>query len=274
MQWFAYLVWGALGLCLLGMLATYLYARRCPDVATRPVDNDRSSCAVVSASEERMDESRWRSLLASIPLAEDDVSATTCAQRLEWATALFGVQRSWLQGDDVAMYPCLSFHNAVDRSFDFVAEKIAAGEPLRLIAAKQQGLELDETVYDAQVVLCFATQVSWRQQTMWRFWPVNVSWEWGYLPEQVQCRQIIHIACAAGCEVVGVELDAHALYQLLEGRAIPSSFQTLCTAGPWDPKALASAGSEVAGQGPAAVSAQQLQQKIQRAGWPINCGAA
>lgn len=262
MHWFAYLIWGSVLLCVLAVVGCYLYSRF----------SDHSSVSEDVAVEEDsivdnavIDAHRWLSLVESIAIDPASVPSSV-EQQLAWAEQQLGVQREWLQGGDVAMYPCLSFHNGVARCVDFVSEKKKQLAPLRLFAIKPQGVELDEAVYEASVVLCFAHPVDYSGHTFWRYYPVNVFWEWGYLPEQNQCRQILYLAHHCGCELIGVEADMDDLYEVLEGIAIPQCLLADEIESSWSVESFADAGQKVPGQGVGNLSSQQLVDAIAEAG--------
>ncbi|OQY16018.1 MAG: hypothetical protein B6I36_11165 [Desulfobacteraceae bacterium 4572_35.1] len=276
MQWFAYLIWSALGLCLAAAVLSYLYYRRfnttddsSGDVFS-PVDDNDVNLIV--------DEKRWQQLLVHTfsSSAGDDGLPVAAPQRMVWANKYLGIEKQWLAGQDVAMYPCLSFHNAVGDCVDFIQQLQQQTPSIRLYAVKPAAIELDETVYEASVVLCFATPVEYAGKTGWRYWPINVYWEWGYLPEQMQCRQILYTAIQAGCEVVGIELVLDDIYELLEGICIPQSLYDMSPSPAvklpaellWNPSPLADAGTPVVGQcDSTTLGAAQLKELIQQAGW-------
>lgn len=267
MQWIAYAVWGSLALCLLAAVVSYLYYRfgnKKPQQVESEMMNEEIATVLT------LDSQSWRTVLSQSRLSAEHIP-TTAEQQLQWASELFGVQQGWLKGEDQSMYPCISFHNNVGASVDFIQQQLQQYPALRLYVVKPEGVEIDETVYEASVVLCFAAPVTFQGETTWRFWPVNVFWEWGYPPEQVQCCQILHVALSAGCQVAGVEVDFNDLYDLLEGKKIPqlmidAPINGRFDAG-WQPQSLAHAGVTVAGQSDSALSAEQLDELIQHAGW-------
>ncbi|MEA3464752.1 MAG: hypothetical protein U9R29_01825 [Thermodesulfobacteriota bacterium] len=270
MQWFAYILWIALGLCFVAAILSYFY---CSFIKPRR-DARQADTAVVEGANDGsvavLNEHRWQIVLAQTPYTENEVPTGT-QQRLVWAVDLFGVQRGWLCGEEMPMYPCLSFHNAVGDSIDFIGKQLKNRSSLRLYVVKPEGIELDECVYEASVVLCFAAPVKYAQKTAWRYWPINVFWEWGYLPEQMQCCQILYVALMAGCDVVGVEADFNDIYDLLEGKRIPKVLQNSAvdasSVSQWNPTVFAHAGKTVTGQCDSTLSDRQLKERIQQAGW-------
>lgn len=273
MQWIAYLIWAGVALCVGATVVSYFHGR---SVAKKqPVVPD----AVVEKAQDAavpFEEKRWQLLLSRTPFTTKDLPVSAM-QRIEWAHEVFGVHPQWFQGGDVAMYPCLSFHNNVGASIDFIRQRLTEHPKLRLYAVKPAGVALMESAYEASVVLCFASPVAHAGKSAWRYWPVNVYWEWGYEPEQMQCRQIIYIARHSGCEVIGIELEMTDLYFLLESRLIPeplyaiSPDPTLSTpAAHWDAVALANAGEPVPGQCDSTLSAEAVRERMQQAGWVIS----
>ncbi|OEU73945.1 MAG: hypothetical protein BA874_07480 [Desulfuromonadales bacterium C00003068] len=267
MQWIAYAVWAALALCFLAAGGSYLYYRFSNETSQQ---NESQMMTEETSTTITLDSQRWRTLLTQCGLSAGLIPSTA-EQQLVWANELFGVQKGWLRGEDESMYPLLSFHNDVGASVDFIQKQLQQYPALRLYVVKPEGIEIEESVYEASVVLCFAVPITFQGETTWRFWPINVFWEWGFPPEQVQCCQIIHVALSAGCEVVGAEVDFNDLYDLLEGKKIPQLMINASTDGgfdaSWQPQSLAHAGIVVAGQGGTALSAEQLTERIQQAGW-------
>jgi len=273
MQWFAYLLWGAVALCIGAIFYSYIYFRYFMPQEVETVEENSAAHGEGFPFEEQ----RWQLLLDCTPFSVDELPLSTTQQRIDWAYQLFGVEPEWFRGGDVAMYPCLSFHNNVGASIDFIHQRMEENPQLRLYVVKPKNIELSESVYDASVVLCFAAPVVYAGKAAWRYWPVNVYWEWGYEPEQMQCRQIIYVAQQSGCEIVGVELDVADMYFLLESKLIPQPLYSIspdptldAPVGQWDAVALANAGETVLGQCESALSAATLQEKIQQAGWHIN----
>lgn len=273
MQWFAYFIWGALGLCFLVAILVYLYARFLPKQQVMGNDNSGD----VEKQDITFDDRRWQVLLNSTPFVDAETPSGT-ADKVEWATDLLGVEPLWFAGGDEPMFPYLSFHNNVAASVDFIRQRMQENKQLRLYVVKPQGIELTESAYDACVVLCFAAPVSYAGKQAWRYWPVNVYWEWGYEPEQMQCRQIIYVAVNSGCEVVGVELDINEIHFLLESKLIPEPlyrFSPQPTSGPvqsqWDAIKLANAGEPVMGQCESTtLSDEELKQLIKQGAGTIN----
>jgi len=266
MQWIAYAVWGSLALCLLAAVVSYLYYRFGNKETQQNESNamNKQISTVLS-----LDSQRWQTVLRQSRLSAEHIP-TTAEEQLVWASELFGVQQGWLKGEDEPMHPCLSFHNNVAASVDFIQQQLQCNPVLRLYVVKPEGIEIDESVYEASIVLCFAAPVVFEGETTWRFWPINVFWEWGYPPEQVQCCQILYVAGQAGCQIHGVEVDFNDLYDLLEGKKIPQLMVdapfTDEFASSWQPHLLAHAGVAVAGQGRSALSAEELTRLIQQAG--------
>ncbi|MDY0190062.1 MAG: hypothetical protein RBR22_04935 [Desulfuromonas sp.] len=262
MQWVAYFIWAAVALCVGAIIVSFLYLRRQPATSSDKVEDDTAHVIPFN-------QHRWQLLLSRTPFNADDVPQGE-TERIAWAHELLGVEPEWFSGGDVAMYPCLSFHNAVGDSVDFIQQRLRENNKLRLYAVKPTGVVLTETAYEASVVLCFAAPVVYAGKSAWRYWPVNVYWEWGYLPEQMQCRQIIYAALHSGCEVVGVELDVADIYFLLESRLIPEPLYSISPdpnlATPdaqWDAIAVANAGEPVPGQIEETLSAADLQHRLE-----------
>ncbi|OQY20614.1 MAG: hypothetical protein B6I36_00315 [Desulfobacteraceae bacterium 4572_35.1] len=269
MQWFAYFIWGALSLCIVAALFSYFYARYFGN-RSQKIETDENNAD--NEQEFAFDDRRWQVLLNSSPFNESEVPEMS-QERIKWAGELFGVAPQWFAGGDDPMFDCLTFHNNVGASVEFIRQRMDENKRLRLYAIKPLGVELSETAYDACVVLCFASPVSYGEKAAWRFWPVNVYWEWGYEPEQMQCRQIIYTAMQCGCEVVGLELDLNELYFLLESKLIPEPLYAFSpqpdntTLAPqWNALSLANAGESVMGQCESTLSADDLNQLIQETG--------
>lgn len=269
MQWVAYLIWGAVAICFGAIIISYFYLR---SVANKQPETDSAIGEDEQESVVPFDEQRWQLLLSRTHFVDEDVAAGV-TQRMEWALALFGVEPAWFSGSDVPMYPCLSFHNNVSACIDFIRQRLNENPKLRLYVVKPAGVPLTASAYDASVVLCFASPVVHAGKSAWRYWPVNVYWEWGYEPEQMQCRQIIYAAQHSGCEVIGVELGMADIYFLLESRLIPEPLYTIAPDptlptpdSQWDAAALANAGEPVPGQVESTLSAAELIKRLEQVG--------
>lgn len=261
MEILAYTIWGAVGACLVVGVLVFVYARlrnRSESSASTEVEEPQPDIA-------RLDAERWEQLIAMLglqmcPLPESD------EERMTWAQEHLGIEPEWLAGDDVPMYPFLSLNNAVEEAVDFISRLKHASADSMLYVVKPRGILLAEEIMDACAVLCFATPISEPGCNTWRYFPVNVYWEWGYPPERVQCSQIIHTALQAGLEVKGVEVEQGEIYDLVEGKRIPAAVLD-DSASSWDPTTHASAGEDLAGVKKGMLSAQKLKEIISAHGW-------
>lgn len=264
MQWFAYLIWSAVILCLLGGIVSYIAGRRRAHLPDAPAPG----CCGGDQSMElppSLDAARWQQLVSRCGLNAQGL-AETAEQQMAVGVDLLGADPSWLQGKDAAMYPCLTFHNNIAAAADFIEHHWNSERPLRLYAVKPEGVPLDESVYEASVVLCFVQPVTVADQQGWRYFPINVYWEWGYPPEQMQCRQVLYLARCAGCEVVGVETDMDDIYELLEGIAVPDCIDPTAE-GVWPASDYALPGQEVMGLTDCHLRVEQLLELVTSKGW-------
>jgi len=261
MEILAYAIWGALGTCLVIGVVLFIYARlrtRCEDTASDEVKQPDTAATGLS-------EERWEQLIAIFRLHTCTLPETE-EERIAWAQEHLGIEAEWLAGEDVSMFPFLSFNNAVDDAVDFISTLKSAGSEVLLYVVKPRGILLAEEIMDACAVLCFAAPVSNAGCNTWRYFPVNVYWEWGYPPERVQCSQIIYTAMQAGLEIKGLEVEQADIYDLLEGKRIPATMLEDPESS-WDPRVLASAGEDLAGVKKGMLAAQELMEIISAHGW-------
>jgi hypothetical protein len=267
MQWVAYIIWSAVILCVLCAVVSYVASRRranLPQAAAPGCSGGQMNVALTPS----VDESRWLQLVSRCGL-DPQMLTDEPGQRLALGVDVLGADSSWLQGKDAAMYPCLTFHNNVAAAADFIEQRLDSDQPLSLYAVKPAAVPLDESVYEASVVLCFVQQVQVGQQKGGRYFPVNVYWEWGYPPEQMQCRQILYLARCAGCQMVGVETDMDGIYELLEGIAVPDCIDpTVNSVAVWSPADYALPGQDVMGLTECHLRREQLLALVKEKGWP------
>nr|WP_320050954.1 hypothetical protein [uncultured Desulfuromonas sp.] len=266
MQWLAYVIWSAMILCVLAAVVCYVLGRRrvqLPDAPAPICTGGRHE----PHSSKVVDLARWQQLVHCCGFDAETLTQDP-QERMRIGVDVLGVDPSWLQGKDTAMYPCLSFHNDVAAAVDFIEQHHHADQPLRLYAVKPEEVPLDESVYEASVVLCFARRVQIGDSFGWRYFPVNVYWEWGYPPEQMQCRQILYLARCAGCDLIGLDADMDDIYELLEGIAIPESVVTAQNAESlWPVADYAVPGQDVMGLTDCHLRSEQLIALIKEKGW-------
>ncbi|MDY0213518.1 MAG: hypothetical protein RBR06_10990 [Desulfuromonadaceae bacterium] len=256
MKYIAYAIWGGLGICLsLGVILS-VYAKF-------RAYKDRIRTAEPLAPEPDLpilSEKRWSQLVDMLHL-QDCTVPVDAAERVVWAHDNLGIEKDWLQGWDSAMYPLLSFHNAVGKGIEFIHTLKQQHIGIVLYVVKTCGTPLAEDIMEAGAVLCFATPAGIAGCSAQHFYPVNVYWEWGYPPERVQCSQIIYAAIQTDIEVRGVEVEQGDMYALLEGKNIPSALVQNTTSS-WDPCSVASAGEDLCAVKKGMVSAQDLKQQL------------
>ncbi|MDY0291580.1 MAG: hypothetical protein RBR02_04510 [Desulfuromonadaceae bacterium] len=266
MKILAYLIWGALGGCIIIGVLVFVYAHLRATTKTR--DNHTP---VVETSPlttfAGLNEKRWEQLIKMFNLRGCSLPATA-QERIAWAQEYLGIEPAWLAGEDVPMFPFLSFHNAVKDGVNYIRTLKHATSDAVLYVVKPRATLMVEEIMDACAVLCFATPVTYAGGSTWRYAPVNVYWEWGYPPERVQCAQIIYTAMQAGVEIKGVEVEHEEIYALVEGKHLPATLLEN-PASSWDPRALASAGEDLAGVRKGMLSAQELMETISDCGREI-----
>nr|WP_320116150.1 hypothetical protein [uncultured Desulfuromonas sp.] len=265
MQWFAYVIWSALILCVLSAVVCYVMARRRAHLPQAPAPGCSGGHLQETPSTE-LDSARCQQLVERCGFDSAMLDAMTPDQQMTLGVDVLGADPAWLQGKDSAMYPCLTFHNQVAAAVEFIDTRLQEHPELRLYAVKPEGVPLDESVYEASVVLCFAQPVQVNDQEGWRYFPVNVYWEWGYPPEQMQCRQVLYLACCAGCKVVGIESDMDDIYELLEGIALPPCIDDKA-AGVWPAADYALPGQDVMGLTDCHLRSAQLMELVTSKGW-------
>jgi hypothetical protein len=261
MEILAYAIWGALGGCVLVALLLFIYARvrsNNQDVVEAPsTDNENAPL--------ELDIGRWEQMITWFGLHKCPVPDSD-EKKMAWAQEHLGLEPEWLAGEDVSMYPFLSFNNAVEEGVDYIASLKDNGADPVLYVVKPRDVLLAEEIMDACAVLCFAATPSLPGCSIRRYYPVNVYWEWGYPPERVQCAQIIYTAIRAGLEIKGMEAVPEEVYALVEGKKIP---EPLLHDHPptWDPRSVAKAGEDLAGVKKGMLPAQELIENISARGW-------
>jgi len=256
MEILAYAIWGALGGCLVIGVLLFAYAH----LRTRKEDTSNIVVEESEAIPAELNPERWEELVAMFRLHACTLPESR-EERMAWAQKYLGIEPEWLAGRDESMYPFLSFNNAVEDAVDFISSLKCAGNDAILYVVKPRGILLAEEIMDACAVLYFAVPVSYKGCNTWRYFPVNVYWEWGYPPERVQCSQIIYTAMQAGLEIKGVEVEQGDIYDLVEGKSIPAAVLENSVSS-WDPRVLASAGEDLAGVKKGMLAAQELMEII------------
>ncbi len=262
MKLIAYAIWIGLGTCVFLVIILTLYAKLRPNKKRA----DASSLRPTQPDKPVLSEKRWGQLVAMLHLHDCPFPANA-AGRVAWAHSRLGIEKSWLQGFDSAMYPHLSFHNAVEKGVDFIQSLKQNHTKIALYIVKPSGVPLTEDIMDAGAVLCFATPAAGAGCSAQCFYPVNVYWEWGYPPERVQCSQIIYAAIqAADIEIKGVEVKQAEMYDLLEGKSIPQVLvQNIDSS--WDPNSIAIPGEELTAVQKGMISVPDLKSKMAELGW-------
>ncbi|MFO7831919.1 MAG: hypothetical protein R6V18_08035 [Desulfuromonadaceae bacterium] len=261
MEILAYAIWGALGGCLVISVLLFVYAR----LRSRKEDTSSIEVEEPQATPAELSPERWDELVAMFHL-QTCTFPENSEERMAWAQEYLGIEPEWLAGRDVPMYPFLSFNNAVEDAVDFISTLKNASSDALLYVVKPRGILLAEEIMDACAVLCFAAPVSYKGCNTWRYFPINVYWEWGYPPERVQCSQIIYIAMQAGLEIKGVEVEQGDIYDLVEGKNIPAAILENSDSS-WNPRSLARAGEDLAGVKKGMLAAQELIELISDQGW-------
>lgn len=267
MQWMAWSIWGALALCFLLGIGLVLYSRRKQgQEQARKGVAERPEVSISPAAERaEPDARRWQELVSRFDLSIEEWPAP--ADRCSWAHQVLGIQPDWLRGAPVTLFPFLTFHNRVEESFDFLRQLRQQYDQRRLIVVRPAGVPLREDYYHACAILCFAARTGDNNShpPRWRYFPVNVLWDWGYAPEQLQCCQLLAIARQAGCQLEGSEATPDELDLLLEGQGLPAAL--LQGGSLWNAEPLASTVSGSFGGGVRLMTQEEIETRLRQEGW-------
>jgi len=153
----------------------------------------------------------------------EDLIQTTCDK--------FGIQREWLDGKDVPIYPYLWHGDDLSGYIDFLLKLKKSGAAIQGFAIKRLADKLQKRkgehgYYDQFfIALLFRVKLDhWgdhSQDSIWRYYPVGDQIYWGYERTRMQLKAKTLIAHMLGVYFKGCVMEVDEIDGIMEGRISP-----------------------------------------------------
>ncbi|WP_029918474.1 hypothetical protein [Pelobacter seleniigenes] len=171
--------------------------------------------------------------LTLVDVSTDEKLLYALNEKLLQATCdQFGVQREWLDGKDVPIYPYLWHGHDLPAYIDFLLELKKTGCAIQGFGIKRQEDKLRKSSgkygedYDPFfIALLFRVKLDhWgdhSQDSIWRYYPLCDQIYWGYEKTRMQLKAKILIADILGVYFKGCVMEEHEIEGIMEGRIFP-----------------------------------------------------
>jgi hypothetical protein len=143
----------------------------------------------------------------------------------------FGVQREWLDGKDVPIYPYLGHSHDLSSYIDFLLELKKSGAMIQGFAIKRPGDKLKKPKHihgDIDryfIALLFRVEIGhWgdhSQDSIWKYYPLGDQIYWGYKKTRMQLKAKVLIASMLGIYFKGCVMEAHEIEGIMDGSIFP-----------------------------------------------------
>ncbi len=143
----------------------------------------------------------------------------------------FGIQREWLDGKDVPIYPYLWHNDDLSSYIDFLLELKKTGSAIQGFAIKRPSDKLQKRKgqhgpYDEFfIALLFRVKLEhWgdhSQDSIWRYYPLGDQIYWGYERTRMQLKAKTLIAHMLGIYFKGCVMEANEIDGIMKGTIFP-----------------------------------------------------
>ena len=150
---------------------------------------------------------------------------------LQTACDRFGIQREWLDGKDVPIYPYRGQGHDLSSYIDFLLELKKTGSEVQGFAIKRPAdkLKKPKDKYgqcdEYFIALLFRVKLKqWGDHTqdpLWKYYPLGDQIYWGYEKTRMQLKAKILIADLLGVYFKGCVMEADEIDGLMEGTIFP-----------------------------------------------------
>ncbi len=159
---------------------------------------------------------------------------------------LFGIQREWLEGKDVQIYPYVTHGDSLPSYIDFLMDLKKTGAAIQGFAIKRPEDKLlkregEHGPYDRfSIALLFRVKLDhWgdiSQDSIWKYYPLGDDILWGYERTRLQLKAKILIARMLGIYFKGCEMVSDEIDGLVYGRIFPGPLMEYRTHVAWHPE--------------------------------------
>ncbi len=137
----------------------------------------------------------------------------------------FGIQREWMDGGNVPIYPRIYFDKQLKEYIHFLSRLKKEHSQVNGFAIKcpEDRLQKDEPNYD--IALLFRGNVknliNVDQEPIWRYYPIEDENYWGYQRTRLQLKAMIHIAFLFDIFIHGYQMTQEEIRRIREGKIFP-----------------------------------------------------
>ena len=151
----------------------------------------------------------------------------------------FGIQREWLDGGNVPIYPRIYFDKQLREYIHFLSRLKKEHSQVNGFAIKcpEDRLQKDEPDYD--IALLFRGNIeNWNsldEEPIWRYYPIADYNFWGYQRTRLQLKAMIHIAFLFGIFIHGYQMTQEEIRRIREGKNFPEPLLENRSYAAWHP---------------------------------------
>lgn len=149
---------------------------------------------------------------------------------------LFGVQREWLDGKDVPIYPVLNYYKDMESYLAFMAEINGKYEEIRAFAFKAPEDKLEKSGKRFPIALIFRASVGEiGEERIYRYFIIGDEWSWEYPRARVQFKAMVFVALKFKVYITGFDLLKGEIDKLIWGQLFPGPVLTRLSHITWHP---------------------------------------
>jgi hypothetical protein len=145
------------------------------------------------------------------------------SEMLEKTCELYGVQREWLEGDNIPPYPSRSFYNNPALLVEFLETLTQRHDFIQLWCFKNEDKPLEKLGNGELFAVLVADSFQLGEKSVEKFYPIDSDWPWGHVPARLDFKTLVYVCQRFGIYALGRSAPVCKIEAVVNGREFPSN---------------------------------------------------
>lgn len=149
-------------------------------------------------------------------------------EMLEKTCELYGIQREWLEGDNIPPYPSWNFYKNPAGLIDFLKILTKRHHSLRLWCFKANHKPLEKLGNSELLAILIADNFQLGEKTVEKFYPIGSDWPWEHAPARLDFKTLVYVCQRFGINALGRSAPLSKIEAVINGKEFPSALGRNC----------------------------------------------
>lgn len=163
---------------------------------------------------------------------------------INWTCNVFGIQREWVEGKSKRIYKHINYYKEIHRFIDDICRLKELYSNDLFIFMMKNGELVDNELGEKYVTVILKYPIKKvNNNTIYRYVPISINWDWGYWRTRYQLKAIIYICENLNIDTNAYDMSIDTMYKIAGGLVFPKiEIDNIRNSGVWYPEDYISRG--------------------------------